>query len=125
MFKDVLIGRNLKGVTDREDFSLENWPRPDAGAMSPTDLALLLKRKEAVERYLQATSSATIYTATRLAPRRQFILLGPPLFRQGHFYEKPGNVFMQMDVGDFLTTELIQLILRHDYKDNHDAFGTD
>jgi hypothetical protein len=69
MSKDVLIGRNLKGITDREDFSVENWPSPDTGALSPNDLALFLKRKEAVRLYLQGTASATIYTTTGVHPR--------------------------------------------------------
>ena len=91
MSKDMLIGRNIKGAADWEEFSLENWPSPDAGAIAPTDLALLLKRKEAVERYLQATASATIYTATRLAPRRQFILLANPCSGRDTFMKNLGT----------------------------------
>lgn len=44
MSKDLLIGRNLKGVTDRTDFSLESWPSPDLGALSLIALELFLKR---------------------------------------------------------------------------------
>jgi transposase InsO family protein len=65
----VLIGRNLKGVTDREDFSVENWPSPDVGALSTADLGQFLKRQEAVRLYLQGVASATIYSSTGVHPR--------------------------------------------------------
>lgn len=68
MSKDVLIGRNLKGVTDGEDFSLDTWPSPDIGALSPTDLELFLKRKEAVRLYLQGAANAAIFKATGVHP---------------------------------------------------------
>jgi hypothetical protein len=42
-------------------------------------------------------------------------------FMQEHFYEKPRNVFMQMDVVQVKTVVLDLFLSRPDYKDNHDA----
>ena len=50
MVKDVLVGRNLKGITDQEGFSLEGWPHPDLGALSVQNLERYLRRKKAVTR---------------------------------------------------------------------------
>ena len=69
MVKEVLIGRNLRGITDREDFSLGNWPDPDVGTLSKRDLDRFLKRKEAVVLYLQGTTSAAVFTATGIHAR--------------------------------------------------------
>lgn len=69
MPNDALIGRNLKGVTDREDFSVENWPSPDVGALSAIDLTQFLQRQEAVRLYLQGVASAAIYASTGVHPR--------------------------------------------------------
>lgn len=69
MPNDALIGRNLKGVTDREDFSVETWPSPDVGALSPVSLIQFLKRQEAVRLYLTGVASATIYSSTGVHPR--------------------------------------------------------
>ena len=48
MVNDILIGRSLKGITDRADFSLESWPLPDLGTLAQTNLDRFLRRKEAV-----------------------------------------------------------------------------
>jgi len=69
MVKDVLIGRNLKGITDREDFSLNSWPEPDIGALTSKSLELFLRRKEAVLLYLQGTEAGAISKATGVHPR--------------------------------------------------------
>lgn len=69
MPNDALIGRNLKGVTDREDFSVENWPSPDVRALSPVHLIQFLKRQEAVRLYLTGVASAAIYSSTGGHPR--------------------------------------------------------
>jgi transposase InsO family protein len=61
---NVLIGRNLKGITDREGFSIEQWPHPDLGTLDQTDVERFLKRKEAVTLYLQGSAYAEIYAAT-------------------------------------------------------------
>ena len=34
MESDVLVGRTLAGITDREGFSIEDWPNIDEGALS-------------------------------------------------------------------------------------------
>ena len=57
MVKEVFIGRNLKGITDMEDFSLGSWPEPDVGTLCSRDLDRFLKRKEAVVLYLQGAAS--------------------------------------------------------------------
>lgn len=64
MVKEVFIGRNLRGITDREDFSLDSWPHPDVGTLCSRDLERFLKRKEAVVLYLQGAASAALYKAT-------------------------------------------------------------
>ena len=64
MVDHVLIGRNLKGITDREGFSIEQWPHPDLGTLDQTDVERFLKRKEAVTLYLQGSAYAEIYAAT-------------------------------------------------------------
>lgn len=69
MVKDVLIGRNLKGITDREDFSLAGWPEPDIGALTPKSLEIFLRRKDAVLLYLQGTEAGAISAATGVHPR--------------------------------------------------------
>jgi hypothetical protein len=40
---------------------------------------------------------------------------------QEHFYEKPRNVFMQIDVAQVKIAVLDLFLSRPDYKDNHDA----
>ncbi len=69
MVKEVFIGRNLKGITDREDFSLGSWPEPDVGTLCSRDLDRFLKRKEAVVLYLQGAASDSVYTATGIHAR--------------------------------------------------------
>ena len=69
MVKDILIGRILRGITDREDFSLASWPEPDIGALAPKALDLFLRRKEAVLMYLQGSDGAAISAATGVHPR--------------------------------------------------------
>lgn len=69
MVNDVLIGRNLKGITDGEDFSLASWPEPDVGALTPKSLDIFLRRKEAVLLYLQGTEGGAISAATGVHPR--------------------------------------------------------
>lgn len=69
MAQDILISRNLKGITDREDFSLSNWPDPDVGALTPKALDLYLLRKQAVTLYLQGLNGPAIVAATGVHPR--------------------------------------------------------
>ena len=64
MVKEVFIGRNLRGITDREDFSIDSWSDPDVGTLCSRDLERFLKRKEAVVLYLQGAASAALYKAT-------------------------------------------------------------
>jgi len=42
-------------------------------------------------------------------------------FTQEHFYEKPRNAFMQMDVAQVKRAVLDLFLSRLDYKDNHDV----
>jgi len=64
MTKEEPVGRHLRGITDREDFSLSIWTEPDVGALAPKSLALFLRRKEAVRLYLQGVDGGAISTAT-------------------------------------------------------------
>ena len=69
MLKGTPIGRHLKGVTDREDFSVETWPEPDVGAIADAKRALYSKRKEAVLLYLQGVAGKSILDRTGVHPR--------------------------------------------------------
>ena len=69
MVKEVFIGRNLRGITDREDFCLGRWPEPEVGTLCSRDLDRFFKRKEAVILYLQGVASDSVYTATCIHSR--------------------------------------------------------
>ena len=69
MVKEVFIGRNLKGITDREDFCLGSWPEPDVGTLSSRDLDRFLRCKKAVVLYLKGAASDSVYTATGIHAR--------------------------------------------------------
>lgn len=66
MESDVLIGRTLAGITDREGFSIEDWPNIDEGALSAQAFERYKKRKEALLLYLQGASQSAIFRATGL-----------------------------------------------------------
>ena len=66
MKSDVLVGRTLAGITDRADFSVEDWPNIDEGALSAQAFECYKKRKEAVRLYLQGVSQSAIFRATGL-----------------------------------------------------------
>jgi hypothetical protein len=69
MVKDILIGRILKGITDRADFSLESWPHPDLGTLTDTNVKRFLRRKDAVMLYLQGKAYSEIYADTGVQAR--------------------------------------------------------
>lgn len=64
--RSVLIGRNLAGITDREDFSFDDWPEVDEGALSEFALLRFRKRKDAIRMYLLGESGEFILAATGL-----------------------------------------------------------
>ena len=66
MKSDVLVGRTLAGITDRADFSVEDWPNIDEGALSAQAFECYKKRKEALHLYLQGASQSAIFRATGL-----------------------------------------------------------
>lgn len=65
----TLVGRELTGVTDREDFSVESWPTIDEGTLNAKALEHFRKRKQAVLLYLVGVSSATLYQQTGFTAR--------------------------------------------------------
>ncbi len=69
MKKIALIGRDLSGITDREDFSVETWPTIDEGALSAEDLAHFQRRKRAVLLYLSGAPHATLHEETGFTAR--------------------------------------------------------
>lgn len=69
MANDLPTGRTLKGITDRPDFSISNWPEPDLGTLPPKTLDLFLRRKEAVKLYLLGTDASAISATTGVHPR--------------------------------------------------------
>lgn len=66
MTRNDLIGRNLAGVTDQEDFSLDDWTDVDEGALNESMLLRFRKRKEAIRLYLRGESGEVILAATGL-----------------------------------------------------------
>lgn len=53
-------GRRIRGVTDQPDFSLETWPTPDVGSLTPEVQDSYFRRKKAVELCIEGASDKKI-----------------------------------------------------------------
>jgi hypothetical protein len=61
MIRNTVYGRTLRGINDKEDFSLDDWPTVDEGALDKDALIKYFNKKLAVKLYFDGEAAPIIW----------------------------------------------------------------
>ncbi|MFZ6813355.1 hypothetical protein ACO0K3_02725 [Undibacterium sp. Rencai35W] len=71
----IVVARQIKGLTDDPNFDISSWPSVDEGALVPEMAECFSKRKRAVILYLEGASDKLIFEETGIGRKQTYRLI--------------------------------------------------